>query len=226
MIHTVVRKLCAMAIAGAAVLGSVGSANAATYGLTLDPAFGAPFSNLGWQASGQIELDGNCAAMGNGTFAATCTGLSFSAMSVSFYNVAAPSTILETFDVLTGPVSIQSFTVTGGLLTGIEAGFFANFTPTGASSSIAGNGAYSFALYVSAGPVVGGSQVSNGDLIYFTSPSTGPSCIFSRNSSASCGVSQNVAVGAITPVPEPKTYALMLAGLAAVGFMARRRRQA
>ena len=30
---------------------------------------------------------------------------------------------------------------------------------------------------------------------------------------------------AVTPVPEPQTYALMLAGLVAVGFVARRRRQ-
>jgi hypothetical protein len=32
--------------------------------------------------------------------------------------------------------------------------------------------------------------------------------------------------GGVPAIPEPQTYALMLAGLAAVGFMTRRRRQA
>jgi hypothetical protein len=30
----------------------------------------------------------------------------------------------------------------------------------------------------------------------------------------------------VTPVPEPETYALLLAGLGVVGFMARRRKSA
>jgi hypothetical protein len=34
-----------------------------------------------------------------------------------------------------------------------------------------------------------------------------------------------VGVKAVQAIPEPETYALMLAGLGVVGFMARRRRQ-
>ena len=43
-------------------------------------------------------------------------------------------------------------------------------------------------------------------------------------SSLLLSVSGDVAAAAVTPVPEPETYALMLAGLGALGFVARRRK--
>lgn len=44
------------------------------------------------------------------------------------------------------------------------------------------------------------------------------------NSPAAASYSANVAVAAVAAVPEPETYALLLAGLGAIGFVARRRR--
>ena len=40
-----------------------------------------------------------------------------------------------------------------------------------------------------------------------------------------CGFSNTMGTMVFAPIPEPSTYALMFAGLAAIGFMARRRRQ-
>jgi hypothetical protein len=39
-----------------------------------------------------------------------------------------------------------------------------------------------------------------------------------------CGQSSLASLAVFAPVPEPSTYAMMLAGIGAVGFIARRRR--
>ena len=50
--------------------------------------------------------------------------------------------------------------------------------------------------------------------------------LMGTNSAAQGSYGGNIAVTPTSPVPEPETYALMLAGLGALGFVARRRRHA
>jgi hypothetical protein len=58
-------------------------------------------------------------------------------------------------------------------------------------------------------------------------PYTGPlTLVVNGNSSAGMGYNASYAGTLnIVPVPEPETYALLLAGLGAIGFVARRRKQ-
>ena len=205
-------------LSAAATLGGVGTAHAAVYAGTWDPNYGGIFPSLGWQASALFEVPDACAATDGFKLIGSCAGFDVLSAKVELYNVAAPGTILGTY-ALDTEVPITGITIGGGQLTGVDSSFFASFVPL---LAIAGNGEnvqYSFSLIL-----FGGNKAQ---LIYAKPAGTSPTCSnpLTPVLGAECGVSANAAIGVFAPVPEPETYALMLAGLGAIGFAARRRRR-
>ncbi|MDQ2733878.1 MAG: PEP-CTERM sorting domain-containing protein [Pseudomonadota bacterium] len=206
-------------LAAAATLGSTGSAQAALYTGMWDPSYDSIFPNLGWEASAVFDVPDGCLALGSGNnipISGSCASFSVLSAEVGLYDVASPGTILQSFD-LDPNVIVNGINLAGGKLTGIDTGFFDFFVPT---LPIAGSGDYSFSLIL-----FGGNKAQ---LIYADPTATSPGCAFLPVDGASCGISATAATGVFAlaaPIPEPETYALMLAGLAAIVFAARRRRR-
>ena len=224
MLYSQIKTAClSAAVAVAAVLGGVGSAQAAVYTGTWDPGYGTIFPDLGWKASATFDVPDACLGQADGTYQAigNCAAFTFLTAQVDFYNFTAdpnPNTspVLESF-ILNPIVNVTGIDIGSGQLTGLATSFFDNFVPSGASSSIAGNGAFSFSLIL-----LGGTDAQ---LVYASPVTASPGCAFIPVRGTRCGVSQNVAVGVFAPVPEPGIYALMFGGLGIVGFLARRRRR-
>ena len=210
--------LPASLLAAAALLGSAAPARAALYSGNWDPSYGSIFPSLGWTASAVFDVPDSCLALGSGNnipISGSCAGFSVVSGEVDLYDIANPNAILGAYALNTN-VIVNGINLAGGQLTGIDSGFFSYFVPT---LAIAGSGNYSFSLLL-----FGGNMAQ---LIYANPTPTSPGCAFLPVAGARCGVSDNAAIGtfAALPVPEPEIYALMLAGIAAIGFAARRRRR-
>ena len=211
--------LSVLLLSAAAALGSPGSAQAALYSGTYDPAYGGIFPELGWQASALFDVPDSCLAIGTGNnipISGLCAGFDVLSAEVSFYNIADPGTILNSY-ALDPNVIVNGINLAGGDLAGIDTGFFDFFV---SQLPIAGSGQYSFSLILFGGNLA--------QLIYANPPQTSPGCAFLPVPGASCGISANAATGVFAPVSEvsePATLALMLASLGAIGLVGRRRRR-
>jgi len=211
--------LSALLLGAAATFGAIGSAEAAIYTGRWDPAYEGIFPDLGWSATAKLFVPASCLALGDTPIipvAGPCAGVDVLSAQVSFYDMSDPAAVLESFT-LDPDVNVTGVSIAGGQLAGVDTNFFDYFVPP-PSLTIAGGGTYSFSLLLYGGNLA--------QLIYANPHAQSPGCGFLPVRGATCGISANPAVGTFTTaVPEPETYVLMLAGLSAVGFAARRRRR-
>ena len=210
--------LSAIVLGAAATFGGTGTAHAALYTGSWDPAYGAFFPGLGWSAKAVFDVPASCLAI-NGNYlpvSGNCAGFDVLSAQVSFYNTADPGTNLGTYNLDTD-VTVTGIDIAGGALTGVYTDHFDYFIP---SLGLAGGGMYSFSLILYGGNLA--------QLIYANPQTASPFCATIAVPGETCGMSENPAVGVFTatPIPEPETFLLMLAGLGAIGLSARKRRRA
>ena len=194
------------------MLGGLESAQAAVYVGHWDPLFGTPFDELSWSAEAEFFIPDSCLAT-DGTYNGghPCNGFSALEGNVTFSDahgeMASETLGAQSFN-------LNNFVVLGGELNGVS-GDFSIVTPV---SSFAGGGAYSFGLELKglSSTLLAKTPANEGA---FCTEQNGGRCAESANE----GVILDGGFVRVTAVPEPQTYALLLAGLGAIGFLRKKR---
>lgn len=212
-------------VAAAALFGAASPAQAVVYVGNFDPAFGAIFPNLGFRGTATFNLPAACDGL-TGMFSNAAPGcggglMQITSASVDLYDIAAPTFVLQTMNFAT-PGTILSVTLSTPLLaptllTGVTSGFSNSVLGTISQAQIASNN-YNFYLGFSGNTATLGYSAIGASLERCTGGPRQPN-------NSLCGFSEtSPEVKFTAAIPEPETYALMLAGLAGMAFVARRQR--
>jgi len=232
--------LCgALAVAG--LLQAMPSAEAATVRVRFTPPYGAPFDEatngagnaLEWSGEALMD-DGGCALTGeiNNLGGPCANSFSFTSAVLYLANTNAPNVPLQTIDLLANsPSGGEVFKVKRNTTTTayyIESAPFIAVQGTQDETKYMGNQAYFSLQFVGEyAQLIWFSEMPKTPGHYTACLNVGPGV--NNVAGFKCGTSANLegagALLEITPVPEPSTYALMFAGLGALAFVAKRRRQ-
>jgi hypothetical protein len=239
------KTLLCGALAGFGLLAALPPAEAATARVRFTPPYGNPFPDLEWFGEAVID-DGGCAATGTVlNLGGACDGdLSFVSATLNFSDVTSPSTILASYSltgsyvaaiqrtstdpadwtaVYSAPFSPVKGTIDQTKYNGTDQAWFSLIFVGGYAQLIwfDENPGNALVQPVPTAPYINWLPALNYASCYLTGTNTNLSW---RDD---CGISSNLdSKGAtlnVTAVPEPSTYAMMFAGLAALVFVARRR---
>lgn len=211
-------------LASLALAASAGTASAAVYTGSWDPAYGPAFPNLGWRGEARFFVPDACIARGPGIYRATVPGPGWSACEdsrvlgamVELYNLADPVTTLHTLLFPGSRFDPPDLVAIG--LDGEFAGLRTDFALPPVlvtDAALLGTGTFAFSV-----------RFNKDDVLPIGTTRLNHRCV------ADCGVSPPDGTSASDPnlslqrVPTPGTLALVLtAGVAGIGVSGRLRRR-